>query len=290
MAKPLVSLPARTKAKPLTAAAVLKLRPAKDRLEIPDGGCLGLYLVIQPSGSKVWALRYRRPDGRPAKLVLGSVFVKDGDTKDFAKDTKEPDEPKIGDHHTLAAVHWLAAKLRHEIAQGRDPAAVHLKEKKQRRILAAEASGNTFAAAARDFIAQHSSKKVRRWHEQARLLGLNPETLTPIPKGLVERWAERPVSKIDGHDIHAIVDETRRLGAPGLDRRSSGPTESRARAMFAGLSKLFAWLIQHRRVETNPCTSVHRPESSKARDRVLSNAEIVRFWRATDSVGEPFGG
>jgi integrase len=270
--------------KPLTAVAVAKMRPGKERREISDAGCPGLYLVIQPSGAKGWALRYRRPDGRPAKLVLGSVFAK-------TAETKEPDTvPAIGGHMTLAAAHRLVSSLRHEVAQGRDPAAAHLKEKKQRRILAAEATGNTFAAAARDFIAQHSSKKVRRWREQARLLGLEPETLAPIPKGLADRWAVRPVAEIDGHDIHAIVDETRRLGAPGLERRSSGPTESRARAMFAVLSKLFAWLIQHRRVEVNPCTSVHRPESSKARDRVLSNSEIARFWRATDAAGEPFGG
>jgi integrase len=122
---------------------------------------------------------------------------------------------------------------------------------------------------------------VRRWKEQARLLGLQP-TGEVIPGGLAQRWADKPLAQIDGHDIHAIVADTRERGAPGLERRTSGPTESRARAMFAVLSKLFAWLIQHRRVETNPCTSVHRPESSMARDRVLSNDEIKAFWRATD--------
>jgi hypothetical protein len=45
-------------------------------------------LVIQPSGHRSWAMRFRRPDGRPAKLVLGPVDLSD----------REPeDEPKIGD-------------------------------------------------------------------------------------------------------------------------------------------------------------------------------------------------
>ena len=35
--------------------------------------------------------------------------------------------------------------------------------------------------------------------------------------------------------------------------------------------------------------SVHRPDGPQSRDRVLSDAEIVRVWRACDSVGEPFG-
>jgi integrase len=265
----------------LTAAAVAKMRPAKDRREVPDAGCPGLYLVIQPSGAKGWALRYRRPGGRPAKLVLGSVFAKDADTT-------EPDTvPAIGGHLTLAAAHRLVTALRHEIAMGRDPAAVHLKDKTERRTATAQAAKNTFLVAAKDFIERHARPKVRRWQELARLLGLEPETLATIPRGLAERWAERPVSEIDGHDIHGIVDEARRLGAPGLERRTDGPSESRARKMYAVLSKLFSWLIRDRRVSANPCTSVARPEIPGARDRVLTSTEIAEFWRAADTIGEP---
>jgi integrase len=46
---------------------------------------------------------------------------------------------------------------------------------------------------------------------------------------------------------------------------------------------MFRWLVQHRRVETNPCAGVHRPEALKARDRILTNDEIVKFWRAIDA-------
>src|SRR5262249_51556818 len=44
-----------------------------------------------------------------------------------------------------------------------------------------------------------------------------------------------------------------------------------------------------RRIEANPCASVHRPETAQARDRVLDQDEIARFWAASDKVGEPFG-
>ncbi len=265
--------------KPLTDAAVAKLKPGKDRREKPDGGCPGLYLVVQPSGAKSWALRFRRPNGKPAKLVLGTVYT--------AK--KEPDiTPAIGGHFTLAGARRLVAELRHQIAQGRDPAAAHLAEKHRLRVAAVDAAANTFAAAAKEFIEQHARKKVRRWKEQARLLGLRPEDLALIPKGLAERWLDRPVAEIDGHDIHGIVAETRERGAPGLERRGEGPTEARARAMFSCLSRMFRWLLQHRRVEVNPCAGVHRPETPKARDRVLTTAEIIKFWRAADAAGQPF--
>jgi integrase len=257
---------------------VKKCRPGKERREIPDGGCPGLHLVVQPSGAKSWALRYRRPDKRPAKLVLGSVFE---------KEDKEPEtEPVIGGHLTLAAAHRLVTALRHQIAQGRDPGVAHMAERERRRAAAVEGAANTFGAAARDFIEQYASKKTRRWHEQARLLGIRPEDLTIIPKGLADRWGKRPIAEIDGHDIHGVVDETRRSGAPGLERRSDKPTEARARAMLSCLSRMFRWLAQHRRVIQNPCAGVHRPEAPKARDRVLTDAEIKRFWSAAGAERE----
>jgi integrase len=266
-------------AKALTAAGVAKLRAGKSRREISDGTS-GLRLVIQPSGVKSWAVRFRRPNGKSAKLTLGSC-------DDNGKEGEG--EPVIGGHLSLAAARRLAAETRRQLALGRDPAAAYLAEKQRARAAAIEISANTFSAAAVNFIEQYARKKVRRWKEQARLLGLQPADLTLIPKGLAERWRDRPVAAIDGHDIHSIVDETRRMGAPGLERRSDGETESRARAMYAVLSILFRWLVQHRRIDRNPCVGVHRPAAASARDRVLSDIEIVKFWTAADSVGEPFG-
>jgi hypothetical protein len=57
----------------LTASAVARYQPTAKRREIPDGGSQGLRLVIQPSGAKSWAMRFRRPNGRTAKITLGPV-------------------------------------------------------------------------------------------------------------------------------------------------------------------------------------------------------------------------
>jgi hypothetical protein len=51
------------------AIETAKPDPAKRR-EIPDGGLPGFYLVVQPSGAKSWAVRYRFA-GTPRKLTLG---------------------------------------------------------------------------------------------------------------------------------------------------------------------------------------------------------------------------
>lgn len=57
-------------AKAFTTKAVEAFKPDTNRREIPDPALSGLYLVVQPSGAKSWALRYRYA-GKPRKLTLG---------------------------------------------------------------------------------------------------------------------------------------------------------------------------------------------------------------------------
>jgi integrase len=53
----------------LTDAAAHKRKPTDKRVEVHDGN--GLYFVIQPTGAKSWAYRYRT-DGKSRKLTLGT--------------------------------------------------------------------------------------------------------------------------------------------------------------------------------------------------------------------------
>jgi integrase len=198
----------------------------------------------------------------------------------------------LGQPLTLASARRLAADIGHQRALGRDVVADYDASRRRQRSEHETRGKSTFAAAAKDFIGQYASKKTRRWRVTARLLGLRPmpEGLEIIGGGLADSWSDKPVAAIDGHDIFSLVDETRRSGVPGLERRRDGPTEARARVMLACLSKMFSWLVQRRQVEKNPCAGVHRPEVSRARDRVLTDAEIVKFWSAVDAERKEFSG
>ena len=111
----------------------------------------------------------------------------------------------------------------------------------------------------------------------ARLFGLTVDGEV-IGNSLVQRWADKPVAEIDGHDVYGIVEETRTKGVPGWATMTDGrPSDARAKNMFAALSSMFTWLNRHRRVELNPCAGVHRPEAPAARERVLTETEIVKF-------------
>jgi hypothetical protein len=50
----------------------------------------------------------------------------------------------------------------------------------------------------------------------------DPSTTAPtvFKGGLADVWRDRPLSSIDGHDIHTVVDEARKLGIP--DTRGAG--------------------------------------------------------------------
>jgi integrase len=266
-------------AKVLTAAAVLRLRPGTDRREIRDGGCPALYLIIQKSGFKSWALRIRRPSGVTAKLTLGPV-----DLSGFESEA----EPVIGQPLTLAAARRLAAELHRQRAMGKDIVAVQHRAKLERQVRGAA----TFVQATSDFVRQYAMHKQRRWQQTSRLLGWLPTEdgdIELIPKGLSDRWCDRPLPEITGDDIHFLIDEVREHGLPGLMVRRSGESEARARMLYAVVSTLFTWLVEKRRLVANPCIGLSRPEASVARERSLSNAEIIKLWQATETARVPFG-
>jgi integrase len=269
----------------LTVASILKYQPQAGRREIPDTRGVGLYLVVQPkpSGKKSWAIRLRRPNGDSAKLTLGPVDFSDNETSD---------EPVYGAPHTLGQARQHAAEIDRKRQRGVDVVTEYKAEKLRKRTAAANAAANTFGTAVKEFFADYQTRKwqtrPRQWRDDARLLGLHwppgsdPATTEPqiIKGGLVEAWADRPVSSIDGYAVHTVIDEARKLG-----------NNSRARKLHSALSVLFVWLQRDkgRHITLNPVRAVWRPGPPVARERTLTADEIVAFWKACDNVGGVFG-
>jgi integrase len=275
----------------LTAAAIQKLKPAKTRREIRDDSAPGLRLVIQPSGAKSWAMRFRRPDGRSAKLTLGRVDL---------SDKEAVDEPLLGTPLTLRQARQLANKIDRDRARGLDVIEQHKADKSRRRAWDKSNAENTFGKAVVEFFRDYKTKwgaRPRRWRGGAGLFGLrwpkdcNPAEEPTITKGsLADIWGDKPLANIDAHDIITIIDESRKSGIPGLARRNGGVSEARGRKMHSALSTFFRWALQRRKIASNPCVGLWHPGAPPARDRFLTDLEIDLFWRATDTVAEPFRG
>jgi integrase len=169
---------------------------------------------------------------------------------------------------------------------GRDPGAETMATK-QKQTPGGIEGADTYLNAARDYVA-HAKLKSRRWKQTASILGFRPDGAL-VKGGLAERWREKRIVDIDEDEIFKVVDEARERAIPGLKARRAGQSETRARATFAALSVLFNWLKERRRIKTSPVGALKPPKAPMARDRVLTDDEIRRFWNATEAIGEPFG-
>lgn len=155
-------------AKRLTAAAVDKLRANRaKRREIPDAQAPGLHLIIQPSGKKSWAVRYRF-GGSPRKLTLG------GYPAISLKDAREQ-----------------AAAARDAVDRGVDPI-----EEQRRAKSAAGADLDLFENVAAEFL-KRNTRAAPAWKaEMGRLL----------EREVFPQWRGKRIGEIAKRDVIRLLD------------------------------------------------------------------------------------
>ncbi|WBQ11624.1 site-specific integrase [Hyphomonadaceae bacterium ML37] len=145
--------------------------PSK-RLEIPDPGQSALYLIVQPSGRKSWAVRYRQND-RSRKLTLGRF-------------------PDLG----LAEAREMTVKALERIERGADPA----QEKAQRRRetgAAGHKRGDTVSALVAEYL------KLRPRQKAIRSIG---EVKRIFDVYVLPVIGSRPVAKLTKRDVLDVLD------------------------------------------------------------------------------------
>jgi hypothetical protein len=106
-------------------------------------------------------MRFRRPNGKSAKLTLGKVDLS-------ASDKHAKAAPKIGDPLTLSDARLLAAEIGRQRARDVDVVADHAAVKRRQRDRGLNSAANTFGTAARDFIKSSPPDRLsRRGHSTA---------------------------------------------------------------------------------------------------------------------------
>ena len=136
----------------LTDIAIRNLKPGAIRREIPDQHQRGLYCIVQPTGAKMFAVRYRF-DGRPRKLTL---------------------QPGI----SLAAARKEAADALYQVQQGTDPAEAKARAKEERSAAAAD----TLEAVAAEFFRRDGAqlRTARDWQKDLERLAFPTFGKRPI--------------------------------------------------------------------------------------------------------------
>ncbi len=118
---------------PLSDTAIRAAKPREKPYKMGDAG--GLFLLVQPTGGKLWRLKYR-VHGKEKKLALGTY-------------------PAV----SLQQARQLRDEAKTELETGKDPS----REKKRRALQAREEASNTFDSVAAEYFSKRKAVGKDRW-------------------------------------------------------------------------------------------------------------------------------
>ena len=231
--------------KRLTDLAIKNLKPGPVRREIPDPGCAGLYLIVQPSGHKSFAARFRF-QGKPKKLSLGTV--------------------------PLAVARIEAAKALKAAKEGRDPSAAKQEAKAERRTVEA----NTFRFVAERYMTLVAG--MRRDGGDKVTFGGNirtaPRQLRDLERAIFPTLGHRPVTEIKRSEIVALLDN--------IEMESGPVAADRALAL---IRRILNWYATRADNFAPPVVRgmARTGTKERARSRKLTDAEIAAIWNSKES-------
>ena len=150
----------------------------------------------------------------------------------------------------------LAARL-----EGRDPAT---EKRESKRRMTADRVDDLIEV----FIVQHVSK-TRKAAEISRLLR----------REVVSRWGNRCVHAIGKRDIVELASEIAQRGTPMA-----------ANTLLKVIKTFLNWCVGRAVIDASPAEGVPLPGKEVARDRVLTNNELVSVIRAARQIGGAYGG
>ncbi len=155
------------------------------------------------------------------------------------------------------------------LRKGIDPAG----EEERQRQAELRKHEDSFLAVAEAYIAHIHREKQRK----------APVVERQLRREFIPRWSSRPVTSITAADVRAVVREVLARGA-----------KYEAHNLFGVIRTLFAWAIAcgDYGLEVSPCDRL-KPKAligaKKPRRRVLTDAELVALWRASEKLGYPYG-
>jgi integrase len=235
-------------ARGFTDIAIRNLKPGDKRCELPDPAARGLYVIVEPSGFKSFAVRFRF-DGKPKKLSLGNV--------------------------SLSVARKQCAAALHEVREGRDPTAAKKQAKAERKAVEA----NTFGAVTEKYFTiecglRHHGETLAfngKLRSAARRLADLNRLVLPVV-------GARPISQIKRSEITALLDKI---------EIENGPTMadlilrylSRVFSWHAARDDDFRSPIVRGMARSRP--------TERERQRILDDTEIRKVWNAKEEGSFP---
>src|SRR5262245_51854716 len=146
------------------------------------------------------------------------------------------------------------------VARGEDP--------RQRAASAPRIQANDFESVATDFVEKWAKVRNRTW----------PETERQFTKYVTPEWKGRRLTEIARADVVALVETIADKNGPVMANR-----------VLATVKKLFSWALDRGLVDVHPVARLMPPGKETARDRVLTDAELRKLWKAWTEMAYPWG-
>jgi integrase len=147
----------------------------------------------------------------------------------------------------------IAAGLAARVAEGGNPQA----EKNEKRLTSVELEFSRQA----DLWLEH--------YEQVRRASSLFQAKLVVRNHLKPGLKNKSLAEITRSDIQAVID--------GIPQRQ----KAMRRAVFAYASVMFSWSVSRGDIARNPLKDMLKPEAPKARERILTDEELVLIWRAS---------
>jgi integrase len=165
----------------LTDLKIKNLPIPDKRQEAPDGKIGGLYLVVQPTGAKSWAVRYRA-EGKPRKLTIGAY-------------------PNID----LATARRRAQEALGDVAGGKDPAGAKRAAREMRKT-DREVEANRLDKVAATYVDRYVKREVgAAW---------GAEIERQIRVEIVPKLGKKHIGAITKSDVLNLLDKIVDRGSP----------------------------------------------------------------------------
>ena len=197
---------------PLTDTQVKNAQTRDKTYTLADGG--GMYLEIAPTGSKIWRMAYRQPNGKNMRLTFGAY-------------------PEV----TLLDARKKRMDAKALKAGGEDPA----QAKRINKINKAIADANTFEAVAREW----HTNKLDTWQERTAA-----NILHRLEKDIFPLIGKQPIAKIKAPVVLDVLRQIEKRGAVDMAKRqkqvcsqifnyaiASGKAENNPTASLSGALK-----------------------------------------------------
>jgi len=230
-------------ARGFTDIAIKNLKPGDTRREIPDPAARGLYVIVEPSGFKSFAVRFRF-DGKPKKLSLGNI--------------------------SLSAARKAAAHAYDEVAQGRDPTDAKKRARAERKTVEA----NTLAAIAEKYFTIECG--LRRDGEALSFNGKlrsASRRFADIERLVLPVLGKKPISQIKRKEISNLLDAIDIENGPAMADLTLRFL-SRIFNWHAARDDDFRSPIVRGMARTKP--------KDRERKRILTDEEIRKVWTTTE--------